>query len=410
MCKCSETNNTISNVTCLYALAQEQEEICCILSHLLNAYAQLIVCGVGLFFNSITVLLFFDETLSSVFFNRLLLCLAITDNIYLVATILELWIFSHQNLHFYHACAFYFVIYPARNITMCCTIYMTVMLALERYNAIVKSQTNPQMIRNVSWTRVLKFTLPVILFCTLFKIPNFLEFGVEKGRDDDQQLLSNTSIVLAEHTSTENTYNITTRIIVSNMRSDELYVLLYTNIANIILTGLLPFTLLAFLNFHIYKGVKRLHQRRVAILSKRPDPHATNNQKAKDKSQAIILFAIVLIFLLCHILRIFLNVEDWLSHKTRFEELAGKGCKYGVPYWALVATPISETLLRVNSSLNFFIYCAFNKSFRDVISGNVSKMLNACGILKPAESESMTNNFENQELQPKQMNTNTTLL
>ena len=233
----------------------------------------------------------------------------------------------------------------------------------------------------------------------MFKISNFFEFEIEKEEDAGIQLPSNTSVVLAEHISLDNAHNVTTRIIVSDMRSDKLYVLLYMNITNLILTGIVPFALLAFLNFHVYRGVLRFHLRRASIRSQRANRHPANYQEANDNAQSTILVAIVIIFFTCNILRIVLNVEDWISHTTRFEELGTKDCKYGVPYWALLAAPISETLLRLNSSINFFIYCAFNNHFRNVISTKASKMSDACGIFRLSTSDPVANRFENLELQ-----------
>ena len=397
MCEYSEINNSISNFTCFYDLTQEQEKIHCTIFNF-NLYARLLVCGIGLFLNSVTIALFFDKTLACVFFNRLLLCLAIVDNIYLIVTIVEDCIFSHRATSFDHRYIFYFFLYPTRNITLCCTTYITVILAWERYNA-VKSQPNPETMRDVSWTRVVKYILPVVLFCIMFKMSNFFEFEIEKATDDGIQLPFNTSVVLAKHISLNKGHNVTTRIIVSDMRSDKLYVLLYMNITNLILTGIVPFALLAFLNFHVYRGVVRFHIRRASIRSQRADRHPANYQEANDNAQSTILVAIVLLFFLCNILRIVLNVEDWISHTTRFEELGAKDCKYGVPYWALLTAPISETLLRVNSSINFIIYCAFNNHFRNVISNQASKISNTCGILKFPTSDPVTNRFENLELQ-----------
>ena len=165
MCYCGETE--IKNITCLYNFTEEEENICCTLTNFLSFYGQLIVCFSGLFLNTITILLFFDKKLASVFFNRLLLCLAIIDNLYLTSTLLEVYIFSKSNLSFHHHYAFYFIVYPARGITMCCTIYMTVVLALERYTSIVSPHTNPRV---VSWTRVARFVGPVVLFLSLIHI------------------------------------------------------------------------------------------------------------------------------------------------------------------------------------------------------------------------------------------------
>ena len=143
----------------------------------------------------------------------------------------------------------------------------------------------------------------------MFKMSNFFEFEIEKDGDDGIQLPSNTSVVLAKHISLNKGHNVTTRIIVSDMRSDKLYVLLYMNITNIILTGLLPLALLAFLNYHIHQGVMRFHRRREALLGVRETVlsplrqhrNSTSSQPTNDKTQAVILFTIVLIFVLCHI-------------------------------------------------------------------------------------------------------------
>ena len=79
-----------SNQTCLYELTEEQNEVLCWLKTVLDFYGQLIVCLAGLFFNSVTILLFFNKELSNVFFNRLLLCLSIIDNLYLIIALLEM--------------------------------------------------------------------------------------------------------------------------------------------------------------------------------------------------------------------------------------------------------------------------------------------------------------------------------
>ena len=146
------------------------------------------------------------------------------DNIYLGVTIIEDCMFPHHATNFHHQYIFYFFVYPTRNITLCCTTYITVILAWERYNA-VRSQPTPPEMRDVSWTRVVKYILPVVLFCILFKISNFFEFEIVKEEDVGIHLASNASVVLAEHISLDKAHNVTTRIIVSDMRSDKLYVL-----------------------------------------------------------------------------------------------------------------------------------------------------------------------------------------
>ncbi len=75
-------------------------------------------------------------------FHRVLAALVMFDNLYLALTFLELcrrwWDPSPLNL------LKVFVAYPLRNISLCCQIYLAVMLAVERYKAIRSVETNIQ--------------------------------------------------------------------------------------------------------------------------------------------------------------------------------------------------------------------------------------------------------------------------
>ena len=110
-------------------------------------------------------------------------------------------------------------------------------------------------------------------------------------------------------------------------------------------------------------------------------------ESRNQRNQTIILFAIVCIFVICHILRIILSIEDFVIHNTTFSNLNNK-CKYGHPYWVFISIPISEILLKLNSSVNFFIYCAFNKAFRNVIHQHFLVMFTSCGSERCLRSRS----------------------
>ena len=58
------------------------------------------------------------------------------------------------------------------------------------------------------------------------------------------------------------TYDVVTQLVVSELRSHDLYVLLYRSIANIIVTGIIPILLLSYFNFFIFKGMKKFVQKR----------------------------------------------------------------------------------------------------------------------------------------------------
>ena len=85
-------------------------------------------------------------------------------------------------------------------------------------------------------------------------------------------------------------------------------------------------------------------------------------QKGEEMRQAIVLFAIVILFVICHVLRIVLNINEVVTYE---ENLAsGKNNCLGFSYWSLITGAISHLLITVNSSTNFFIYCFMSTPFR----------------------------------------------
>ena len=82
--------------------------------------------------------------------------------------------------------------------------------------------------------------------------------------------------------------------------------------------------------------------------------------------QTRILFVIVILFVLSHVLRITLNIEEFTSLEDS-NKAKDNGCNWMI-FWTYLAAPISHILLLINSSINLFIYCSFNQSFRDVLA------------------------------------------
>ena len=58
----------------------------------------------------------------------------------------------------------------------------------------------------------------------------------------------------------DGTYNISRKLLVSDLRNNPLYVLLYINISNILVTGLLPLALLGYLNYRISQAMRHFFQ------------------------------------------------------------------------------------------------------------------------------------------------------
>lgn len=393
MCECygeflSENETLIEEQTCTYIISPEQEETCCKLTTTLESEGRLIICITGILFNTIAALLLLDKKLSKELFNRLLLCLVLMDNVYLLIGILEVWINNlesptFRDLHFY----FYFI-YPFRGIVMCSIIYMTIIISFQRYISITSPldiRMQNRSSRGATWLQVLKFVGPVILFSVIFQIPTFFEIATESELIADNKSFTNaTSIAISEKIENYDTYDVVTRLVISDLRSHDMYVLIYQNFANIIVTGIIPLLLLAYFNFVICKGMRKFVEERS---TRRKESHYKNNEtdlqqeqeNRNQRNQTIILFVIVVIYVLCHSLRIILNIVDVATHSTTFQDL-NNDCRYGHPLWVLISHPISEALLKLNSSVNFFIYCAFNNCFRKTIRLRLFGIMSVCGM------------------------------
>ena len=90
--------------------------------------------------------------------------------------------------------------------------------------------------------------------------------------------------------------------------------------------------------------------------------NAHSQQVLEENRQALILFGIVILFLVCHVPRNFLNVHEALTfEQKKADYLAGCG---GMPLWILIIGLVSHLLLTCNSALNFFLYCVMSKVFQ----------------------------------------------
>ena len=68
------------------------------------------------------------------------------------------------------------------NMVMCCSAYMTVVLALERYRAVWRPVEYHNTVNASAkpWRRVMVYTLPVVIFSILFNLPKFFETEFEE--------------------------------------------------------------------------------------------------------------------------------------------------------------------------------------------------------------------------------------
>lgn len=373
----AETNKRV----CLYTLSERQSDIINDTYTYLDLYGSLLLACLGILFNTLTIIILFNRDLVIVFFNRLLLCLSLIDNFYLIAGLLEVFYWNLLCQTYIQQYLYYNVLLPTKSILICCIIYLTVLLAFERYNVIVRPHHQSA---ELSWLRVLKYVGPIVFCSSAYNLPRFFEFSVELS---DPNNIYNES---DNHISNQNNCSNQHINVTSELRwHDEWYVLLYINISSFILTAMLPLLLLTYLNASIYNRMSNFFQRRPSTRVKLSEARQQNEKRTDEKIQLYILFAIVLIFVFCHALRICLNVEEFIYFNVTKAERE-KGCANVTRFWALLAHPFSEIFLKMNSSINFFVYCFFNKSFRNVIKGKISNRMTLCRPMYERISELLT--------------------
>ena len=358
------SNDTFSTCVLPYDITEEQWSFYYAFLWWTEGFGSILIGCVGIFFNLITILVLLGSELAANFFNWLLVCLAMFDSSFLLNGILEAFRnhIGSTNVHVYMFVVF---LYPFRSIVMCCSIYTTVMLALERYNALARPmshqgiclRTGNQTLKHYfhqNYVRIIKYIGPIIILATIFNIPKWLELEVAT-RDDCVKYGTNTT--WNQHgTNTTCSYKYT--IALTGLRSNNHYNLWYQNIFNLLITGVTPLISLTYLNVNIYLKFKQYLQRQplanAKISSLSSDNHAQQKMKKREKDmiqQTMILFSVVILFGLCHILRIILNIEEFSSLDDR-KMAKEQRCQW-LQYWTIIASPVSHLLLQINSSINF---------------------------------------------------------
>ena len=87
--------------------------------------------------------------------------------------------------------------------------------------------------------------------------------------------------------------------------------------------------------------------------------------------------AVVVVFLICHTIRIVLDIEELITHKEKTDVLKeaqkhNTSCS-GVQFWTVIANDISHLLMQIGSTSNFFIYYLSSRSFRKAICKMIRK-------------------------------------
>ena len=335
-------------------------------------------CGcVGLFLNSITIHVFSSPALQKNFFNRLLICLTIFDSLYIICEISE--VFRHRYDTILQQHIFVNFVYPIRNIFMLSSIYMTVVLAFERYQAITDPvQYRIRGVRTSMNQQLLTHLLPGVIFAVIYYIPKFFELYVG---DRNECNYHGNGTILNNNITTEETQKIDAKenctpmygLMPTSLRSNPLYVFWYIIVSNLTLTAFLPLCVLTFLNCRIITSLKKFSEKKRSlrngnVRATADSPSRRSSQPASSSStdvkKTFILFSIVVLFAICHSLRVTFNIDEFIIN---VEEMTNTQTCRGPRMWARYLRPMNSLLIILNSSLNFFIYALFDTGFQEAL-------------------------------------------
>ena len=139
---------------------------------------QVTVSSIGILGNSLSIPILCSKQMNSIF-NRLLVFLAIFDNIHLILAITESIRENHGDFGPGYLIVYAHVLYPVHNANLCCTILMTTVLAMERYLAVSKPVEYHNTVNcGRKWRRIVGYVVPVVLLSSAFNLPKFFELTI----------------------------------------------------------------------------------------------------------------------------------------------------------------------------------------------------------------------------------------
>ena len=356
----------------------------------METMGHLVLGSFGIVINCITIFIMSRSNMRKSLFNCLLQCLAVFDTLYLCCELSEFYRHIYNTMVQQHV--FVNFIYPVRNMLMGSSLCITVSLAYERYHALLNPATYRVRAMTNMGRRIFRYLLFVLIFNVVLYSPKFNDLKVEEltnctpktnetareivllYRDLYYTVINN--ITIENSTALKNIRNLADeictaeyRLSATEQRYDYHYVFWYINVTNIIFTVVIPFVLLAYLNYNIYIAYQRFGTRQLSNNSS----SSVGRKRRNDIKKTKILFLVVLLFVVCHSVRVAMNINECVTMSNLniknfkdYEKAESKGCDVE-SIWTKYAKPLNQLLLIINATLNFFIYLLFDNGFKDEI-------------------------------------------
>ena len=365
------------------------------ISYLFEVVLVTIFGSFGVLGNILLIKLFVNTDIK-VNFHKLMITLAAYDTIYILLCFIAFTmpeIFEdYKKMGFHHHIAPKAV--PLLQVALTGSIYCTVNISIERYMTVC----HPFYVAAHKWPAQ-RTIIPIIVFSILYNVPHFFEFetiyGPVKNNRTNLELnnsnqpiqnqnemiylmklndtvpldidtivkvpesesrRSNNSSDVDEHEQFEY------KVELSSLRKNKYYYTIYIIGLNLLVNGVLPFTIILILNILLHNRLKEIilvdpcHSTRESFASSSvmANNHGYQNNMPQINFREIelakISIMIAAVFLTFHSIRWIPNIFELTERKlSDMEEIHW-------PEWIETVTAISHFLILLNSSVNYYIY------------------------------------------------------
>ena len=227
-------------------------------------------------------------------------------------------------------------IMPLALMAQTASVWVVVLFAVNRYIAVCFPLKS---LRLCTTSKVKKQLTFVLLSAVLYNIPRFAEYRIEYVTFDGKTYIP---------------YEVRTKL-----GTEALYDIVYDSACYFTFIVALPVFTLTYVNVRLIQALKTRRRNRTEMVSQR---------QQNDNNVTLVLIIVVVVFIICQVPAFvgwaLLNVASKGAH------LCG-----GYDFYL---RPVANTLVALNSAVNFVIYVVFNKRFRHVLTRTVG----CCSVME----------------------------
>ena len=222
-----------------------------------------------------------------------------------------------------------------------CSTYLTVLLSGDRYFLICW----PLIAEKIRTRKMsLRLVLLVFILVNLYILPHWFEYQTEIKSTMVNDSVTNLTLNNSEHDFTITNNNELYELTYTPLGSDRIYLSIYRFYLNVPVTFVMPFTLLTFCNSSMIHKLLLIRQKRKRL----------GHRMKADIRMTIMLIVIVLTFMLCRSVNLFVNLFVQLSPCLNQNSLQRFNA-------------FANLLIAFNGFINFFLFAVFGQRFREMV-------------------------------------------